>query len=877
MRASLNWLRELLALGALDALSIDELVSRLDMTGTAVEAVEQTGAHLAGIYVGQITSKERHPDSDHLWVTRVDIGAVGAEKGADEDGLLQIVCGAQNFEAGDKVPVATVGTVLVRPGSGDGSGSGDSDGSAQEFVIKKAKLRGVESRGMNCSARELGVGDDADGLMVLPADAPIGAEFAAWLGASDTILDLEITPNRPDCLSMIGVAREVAAVLDVEVADGLVPAAELLEEGESIDTLATVEVEEPTLCPRYTARVIRGVKVGPSPTWLAERVIAAGTRSINNIVDVTNFIMYELGQPLHAFDLNRIAKEKDGRAQVIVRRAGAGEKITTLDDVERVLDTENLLIADSSGPITLAGVMGAESTEVSDDTVDIFLEAAVFDAATTSRTSRKLALISESSLRFERGVDVATTLQALERAAALIAEVAGGTVAPGVIDVSVAPAERLVLPLRHNLMTRVIGEDIPLETAALLLERLGFKVERGADGADDALRVTVPTFRPDIEREIDLVEEVLRLWGMDNVTATLPAGRERVGALTSEQRARYAIDRTLRASGLNETMTLPFGDVADLEKLDHPLSHARAGSDGSDASDTQDSLLVELLNPMSSEQATLRVTMLPGLLRSVSLNKRRGVANVHLYELGKVFTTAAGRKQPDEREMAAAVLSGSWNQLGWNAPAVPLDFYDAKGIIEALVRELGVDRFRMTEPADGALPWLQPGKGAVLLLGKETVGWLGEIHPLVAQEFDIDDVVVAFEFDLAKFIAAAKPNRDVVAPPRYPGIEVDIALVVDEDVTNAEIEQRIYALGKKTPLKSVRLFDVYRGQVSEQRKRPGRPKGGSTASIPEGKKSMAYRLVYRADDRTLTAEEVDKAHDKLLTKLKQTLGAELRG
>lgn len=827
MRVSMAWLKELLPTDKLDSIELKDLAYQLDMTGTAVEAINTTGAALEGVYIGQIVSKEHHPDSDKLWVTRVNVGPVGADVGAEDDGLLQIVCGAQNFEAGDKVPVATVGTSL-----------------GEDFVIKKAKLRGVVSCGMNCSERELGVGEGHEGLMILPADAPIGTLFSAWYGMSDTVLTLEITPNRPDCLSMVGVAREIGAVLEATPAP--IPESSPVEDGAAATTYASVCIDDPELCNRYTARVIRNVKIGPSPQWLAERVTAAGARSINNVVDVTNFILFELGQPLHAFDLNRIEKGADGRAEVIIRRANAGEKITTLDGIERKLTPENLLITDPSGPITLAGVMGAESTEVSDVTTDIFLEAALFNPASISRTSRGMALISESSLRFERGVDPQGVRRALDRAATLIAEVAGGTVAPDVIDECPVPYQQLTLELRAERLNSVVGVEIPFATAADLLTRLGFTVhpQTAVTLAEEkqSFAVGVPSFRPDVEREIDLIEEVLRLWGMENVEATLPGGRKRIGGLTPHQRLRNTIGQTLRACGLNETMTYPFGDPADLQILG--------------AYCNEDECLVELHNPMSSEQAALRYMLLPGLLHSVSLNKRHGVEDVHLYEMGKVFVTSEGRKQPKECEMVAGVLSGSWQRPAWNAPAVALDFFDAKGVVENIVRELSIDRYRLVE-ADYA--WLQPGKGASIMLGGDVVGWIGEVHPSVASKFEIDDAVIAFELDVARFVKAAKPAREFAAPPRFPAIEIDIALVVDEATTAATVEQRINSLAKKMPLESAVLFDVYRGK-----------------GVEEGKKSLAYKLSYRVADRTLTSAEVEKAHEKLLTGLANQLNAHIR-
>lgn len=840
MRVSLNWLKELLPAEPLDAQPLKDLAYTLDMTGTAVEAIHTSGEALEGVIIGQVVEKTKHPDADKLWVTKVDIG--GPEP-------LQIVCGAQNFEAGDKIPVAVVGAEL--PG---------------DIKIKKAKMRGIESQGMNCSGRELGVDGDASGLLILPADAPIGVKFTDYHGTSDTVLELEITPNRPDCLSMVGVAREFGAVLHADPIP--LPAPVLSEGGAPADTAAHVTIADPDLCFRYMARVIRGVKVGPSPAWLAERVEAAGVRSISNVVDVTNYIMMLYGQPLHAFDLATIAPGEDntGRAHVIIRRAVAGERITTLDGVDRALTPKNLLITDATGPITLAGVMGAEATEISDATVDVFLEAAVFDSATTSRTSRSLALISESSMRFERGVDRTATPVALDAAAALIAEVAGGVVAPGAIDEYPRPFEPTVLTLCHDFLAGTVGTDISLEEAAAILRPLGFAVElaesgdvidepeggvggpaqRGDTLAAPALLVTVPAFRMDVTREIDLVEEVLRLWGMERVPATLPGGRKRIGGLTKTQQLRNTAGRALRAAGLCEAVTYPFGEPTDLERLGWELP--------------ADELLVELHNPMSAEQASLRRTLLPSLLRAAATNHRFDVANVALYEMGKIYWTAAGRKLPKERETVCGVLTGSWIEPTWAAPQTPIDFYDAKGILESLAWSLKVERLSVRAVREGERPWLQPGRGADIMVRGDVIGWVGELHPTAAASFDIDSAVVAFEFDLGRLLAAAKDTRGFSVPPRFPAIDRDIALVVDDAVTHEDIERRITSLGKKAPLESVRLFDVYRGK-----------------GIEPGKKSMAYTLSYRLPDRTLTGEEVEAAHSSLVERLMKDIGATMRG
>ncbi len=813
MLVSLKWLQELVDVPT----DVTAFVDTLNLTGTAVESVHTAGAALEGVVVGHILTKERHPEADKLWVTTVDVGA---------DQPVQIVCGAQNFEAGDKVPVALVGATLP-------SGT----------TIKKAKLRGVESRGMNCSADELGLGGDHDGLLILAADAPVGVSFAQYQGLSDTILELEITPNRPDCLAVVGVAREVGAVYGVE-SRGV--ESRPVEAGVPIADSVRVRIESDELCPRYTARLIRNVKIGPSPQWLAERLIACGTRSISNVVDITNYVMFELGQPLHAFDADLLGRDADGMITIGVRAAVAGEQLTTLDGAKRELSDDMLLITDASGPIALAGVMGGESTEVHDGTVNILLEAASFEPSSVSRTSRRLGLFSEASSRFEKIVDRASCVAALDRAAELMAELCSGEVAPGVIDVYPLPAEPVRIALRSERLCSLLGADISAEESAAILRRLGCDVSVSDRSDEDStaaiLDVTVPTFRSDLLREIDLIEEVLRIYGMDRIKSTLPSGSGRLGELTRDQKWRERVGATLRACGLNETMTYSFADPEDVTRLRVELP--------------EDEVLVELLNPMSGEQAVLRRSLLPGLLRSVSYNQRRGTADIHLYEIGSTFKTAVGRKQPKERGTVAGVLAGAWHPAAWSEPSVPLDFFDGKGVLEALVRQLGVARFKV-RPAE--LPFLQPGRAAEVLVGGEVIGWLGEVHPLVLETFEAEPPVTAFELELAPLVRAARDAKAFTDVPRHPAVELDLALVVAEDVSAERVEQSIRSAGGKL-LDTVRLFDVYRGN-----------------GVPEGKKSLAFALSYRAPDRTLTAEEVDSVHERLVRKVSTAVGGELRG
>lgn len=812
MRVSLNWLKEMVEI----TLPIAELCDRLDMTGTKVEAVHTFGESLDGVVVGVVLTKEQHPDADKLSYCSVDVGKTEP---------LHIVCGAQNFVVGDKVPVACVGAVLPNG-----------------TRIQKAKLRGLVSKGMMCSATELGVGGDASGLLILPADAPVGAPFAEYYGMGDTVLELEVTPNRPDCLSMVGVAREVAAVTGASFSE---PSADLVESGTPAADLVSVEIADPALCPRYTARVISGVTVGPSPAWLAERVTAAGARPVNNVVDITNYVMYELGQPLHAFDMSTIA-ERDGKAAIIVRAARQGETMRTLDGQDRMLATDSLLITDPSGPIALAGVMGGETTEVSDTTTDILLEAACFNAAATSRTSRRLGLISEASLRFERGMDPELAARASERAAALMAEIGGGTVAPGIVDVYPGKPTPLRLALRTARVNAVLGTVLTRDEIEALLTPLGISCA----ATRDDLKVTVPTFRPDLEREIDLVEEAARLHGLEKITSTRPGGRERVGGPTPAQRFARHIGEAIRAAGLDEHVGYAFGDRADLARLRWELA--------------PDELLVELINPMSEEQSVLRWTLAPSLLRAVSHNRRRGVADVHLYEMGAVFITASGRKQPKERTMLGGALAGSWSRPGWNDSARPLDFFDGKGVLEALFGALHVERWS-ARACDR--PWLQAGRSAEVIVAGDVVGWLGEVAPEVLDEYEIGAPVVLFELSVPALVKAASQGgvgyREI---PRYPAYALDVALVVDEDVTAERVTSALASAGGQL-LESVRLFDVYRDA-------PGTPE--AERRLPAGKKSLAFALAYRAQDRTLSEEDVRPAHERLIRKVCGAVGAEVR-
>ncbi len=818
MRISYEWLKTMVDVPEDPSKLVDEFVR----TGTEVEAVERVGADLDHVVTAQVVSKKPHPDSDHMFVCLVDVG----EKNLGADGKpepLQIVCGAQNFNEGDHIVTAMIGAVL--PG---------------DVKIKKSKLRGVVSMGMNCSERELGLGNDHDGIMILPPDAPVGMDFTDYRGMSDTVIDCEITPNRPDCLSMCGMAVEVAAMLDEDTHIEL-PRVQS-ECGPDAHDLVDVAIDDPELCQRYTARVVRNVKIGPSPEWLARRVIAAGSRPINNVVDVTNYVMYLTGQPLHAFDLGKLT-ERDGKRHIVVRAAADGEQLETLDGVERTLTPDMAVITDDGKtPVALAGVMGGMNSEIDEHTTDVLLESATFSSGHVSRTSRNLDLMSEASIRYERQVDGANCANVAEIAAALFEQCCGAEVCPGTVDVYPMVVPAPVIDFRPDRARMLCGADVPDDFMVQRLSHLGCKVEPAADGH---LTVTAPTNRPDLTREVDLIEEVCRLWGEGDITPTLPAAKNHAGGLTVDQRRVRLIGQTLRACGLSETSTYCFADPSDLVKLG--------------ITDEGRGIPVKIINPLVADQSQMRQSMLPGLLRSVAYNLDHGVPNVALYEIGRVFYGHEGKSQPDEPSFVAGVLAGKRADDAWNQKYAEYDFFDAKGSVEALLDALRLTkvRFKVADPEQ--YPWLQPGRAAEVLSQGQVIGWVGNIHPASLQKIGVDEPVIAFELSVEHLLRLAKKELPYVDVPTLPGVTHDLAIVVDESVTYEQLVQRITSAGGKL-LADVRLFDVYRDPVR----------------VGKGKKSMAFSLTYRAADRTLTSEEVEKAHEKLVKKVLRATGGEVR-
>lgn len=823
MKVSYDWLSTMVELPEDPA----ELSREFIRTGTEVEAIETVGEAFDHVVTAQVLSKTAHPDSDHLWVCSVDVGANNVDAEGNPE-PLQIVCGAQNFNEGDHIVTAMVGAVL--PG---------------DVKIKKGKLRGVVSMGMNCSARELGLSSDHEGIWILPQDAPVGMPLSQYLGSSDVVLDCEITPNRPDCLSMIGIAREVGAIYDRDFSVELPQVRE--ESGASAEDTVSVELLDEGLCDRYVARVVRGVKVGPSPEWLVQRLNACGVRTHNNVVDVTNYVMMLTGQPLHAFDLSAF-EERDGKRAVAVRAAREGERFRTLDDVERTLSAGMGLIATGergATPVALAGVMGGMDSEVTDATVDVLVESACFNAGRTSHTSRDLALISDASIRFERQVDETGCVDVANIACALIEDLAGGAVAPGCVDVYPAPRTVEPVTLRLARVHAICGAAIEPAFIEKTLGRLGCTVACAGEGEDLVYTVTPPTFRPDLPREIDLIEEILRIWGMGRVEATIPAAKNHIGGLTREQRLTRKVGQVLRSCGLNETMNFSFAAPGDLERIGMTAEGRGCA--------------VELMNPLVAEQTEMRRSLIPGLLQSVEFNITHSTANVQLYEIGTLFFGRENASAPKEREAVAGVMSGAMSDVTWNYKPMPLRFFDGKGVVEELLEQLRIPKVRFREATGDAYAFLQPGRCAEVLSSGTVLGWVGEIHPDAREAYGIDIPVVAFELNLDAMLAAAGTQEAYREFSQFPSVEHDLAIVVNEDVTCEDLERRLRSAGGKL-LVGVRLFDVYRDKER----------------VGEGKKSMAFALTYRSDDHTLTSEEVEKAHSKLVTKVCKATGGEVR-
>lgn len=804
MLVSYKWLQEYVDL---TGVSPDELAEMITRSGIEVDGVTVLNEGMKGLVVGHVLECERHPNADKLSKCLVDIG---------EEEPVQIICGAPNVAKGQKVIVAKVGAVL--PGN---------------FKIKKAKLRGEESRGMICSLQELGVESKlvpkefADGIFVFPEeDVQVGEDALEKINRDDSVLGLDLTPNRADCMSMIGVAYEVAAILDRDVK---LPEPKVKESQEKASDYISVRIEAPEDNPLYVAKVIKNVKIGPSPLWLQGRLMAAGIRPHNNVVDITNYVLLEYGQPLHAFDYDRF-----GSKEVVIRRAKKGEKLTTLDGVTRDLTEEHLVITNGKEPVALAGVMGGADSEVKSDTTTILLESAYFNGQTVRKASKDHGLRSEASSRFEKGVDPARVREAAERAAELLVKYAGGEVLEGSVEADYLQMEPAVVSVSLEKINRVIGAEITMKEVEDIFKRLRFETVT----ENDVITVTVPTRRGDISIEEDLIEEVARLYGYDNVPSTLPVGASTPGLLTDYQRKRRAVRRFLEGAGLFQTITYSL------------TSPAKAGKFAIEAREP-----VKLAMPMSEDRSVLRMSLIPHLLEVVKYNLARQNDNVAFYEIGAVFLSKGYNVQPEEREHLAGAMTGLVEENLWQGEKKAVDFFVLKGILQGMFALLGLDK--RVEYRQAVLEGMHPGRTAEIYLSGEKIGFIGQVHPAVQKEYDLKETYV-FELQLEPVLNAKTEPLQYTAVPRYPSITRDIALVVNKETAAGALEKIIIEAGSPL-LKEVRVFDLYEGE-----------------NLAPGKKSIAFSLKYYDPERTLTDEEVEKVHDNVLQEVREKAGAVLR-
>lgn len=792
MNLPLSWLNDYMDFNV----SAQDYCDGMTMSGSKVEGFEEQGAEFTGVLVGKIVKKEKHPDADSLWVCQVDFG----------DHISQIITAAQNVFEGAVIPVATPGAVL-------------SDGTK----IKKGKLRGLPSEGMMCSHEELGLlmedvpGANEDGILIFQEDYPLGKDVREVLGLTETVVEFEITSNRPDCLSVLGLARESAVTF------GLPFRAPVIKEtgnSESASQYARVRVEASDLCPRYIARVVKNLKIEPSPKWLRERLQASGVRPINNIVDITNYVMLEYGQPMHAFDLSFLEGQ-----EIIVRRAHDGEEITTLDGQLRKLDDEMLVICDQKKPVAVAGVMGGENSEITDETRTLLFESAFFVRSTVRRTTRKLGMRTEASARYEKGLDPQNCLPAVNRACELIEELGAGEVVGGMIDVDTSDHTPYVLDFRPDKINAFLGSEIDAEFMVKTLTDLGFKVDM------EQKKIVVPSCRADVEGEADVAEEVARMYGYNRIGSSLVSGETTIGGKKPAMQLEERIKECLIAQGHYEIMTYSFTNPKSLDMIN--------------ASEEQRQV-IRIKNPLGEENSIMRSNMISSVMEVLARNYNQRNANVKVFEIGKVYIPKALplTELPDEPKKIALGAYGN------------ADFFTLKGALEALFEVAGIHNVQYEPLCDNKT--FHPGKTATVLVHKKPIGVIGEIHPEVSARYGIDEAVYVAELDFASIFAASSMDRTYKPLGKFPAVTRDIAMLVDDSVRVAQIEEIIRKFSGKL-LEDLILFDVYKGK-----------------QIPEGKKSVAYSAVYRADNRTLTDDDINKVFDRIVKNLSEQLGAQLR-
>jgi len=797
MQISLNWLKELVAIDV----GADELAERLTMLGLEIEAIREPGKEISEIYVGHILDIQPHPDADKLVVCKTDIG-----RGEP----LQIVCGAANMKAGDKVPTAIDGATL--PGG---------------FKIANRKMRGIQSCGMMCSARELGLGEDHSGLMILDPATPIGADIRPVLGLDDVVFEIEVTPNRGDWAGMIGVARELSAYYGIPLK---LPEITIRETGEPAAKLSSVTIEDPDLCPRYAGRILRNVVIKPSPPWLCARLIAAGSRPINNVVDITNYVLLETGHPLHAFDYEKLAENR-----IVARRVRPGEGITTLDGEKRVLSEGMLVIADAKDPQAVAGIMGGADSEVDENTKHVFLESAYFNPRSIRSTAKKLGLLTDAAQNFQRGADAEMVLFALNRAAQLMQDLADAEVAPGILDEYPLKQDRGVVELRHARSDALLGVAIEPSRQKAILEGLGFRI---TDKTEGKCTVAVPSWRHDVSHESDLIEEIARHYGYDKIPATMPPVRQSEKVFAPQERMLRELRRYLAAQGMTEVVNWSFAGRDN---------EARAGVT------TDNTAMVMLQNPLSENYAGMRTALLPALYGTAAYNCKRGARSLAIFEMGPVYHAVEGELLAKEPVHLGMLLAGV-TRGQWNAPERLWDFYDIKGCLQAVGnffrREFTVE--------DAACDAFQPGQSALVKLRKNVLGRIGKLAPALARAFELPENTYALELDLDLLLSKPLSPAQFEDIPQYPPSLRDLAVVVDRGLAAEQLVKAVKDAGGAL-LKAVDIFDVYCGKP-----------------LPGDKKSVALSLVFQSPERTLTDKDTQKALERIVAALAKQCGAELR-
>ena len=798
MLISLNWLKQYIDL---DGIEINEMENSLTMIGQEVEKIEIAGSNLENVVTAKIIEKEMHPDSDHLTVCKVDNGKE----------ILQIVCGASNHKAGDKVVLAQIGAKL-----------------SEDFVIKKGKIRGKESCGMLCSEVELGIGSDKDGIIILPEDAPIGVPFKDYLGINDTVFELEITPNRPDCLSHIGIARELSAYYGKELK---YPETEIKSEiSEKTSDNVKVSIEDSNLSRRYVTRILKNVTVKESPKWLKERIEAVGLRSINNIVDVSNFILMEMNHPNHVFDLDKI----EGN-EIKVKSAVKGDKLVTLDEQERELEDGDIVICDSKKILALGGVMGGLDSEVTDNTKNILLEVAQFNPQNVRKTSRRLTLSSDSSYRFERGIDVEDSIKVINRLANLIQEVAGGEILNGYVDVYPVPHENKVAELNFERLNRFVGKVIPREKVIEILRNLEIDVKDNGE----TLTLTAPSYRGDLELEQDYFEEVIRMYGFDNIENILPRVDINKNSTLDTTKLTDRVKTICASVGLKEVINYSFIPKDALQKLKF--------------TGVSEDKLIDISNPITEDFVTMRPTLLYSLIKNAKDNMNRNVSNIRFFEVSRTFEKAEELAKEDIK--VGIILAGENDKTLWNPKPVHYDFYDLKGIVEEIFSKLKFQNFSIKRSVQTEF---HPGRSADIFVGKEYIGSFGEIHPDVLENFGLNKkTVLVAEFNIElikKYINKPFVYQGIV---KYPAVPRDLALVMNENILVGDVLKTIEKIDKK--VEKVELFDIYQG-----------------IGVEPGKKSVAISILLRDDSKTLEEKEINDIIDKILAKMKKDYMAELR-